>query len=109
MSTFKCSKRELILFYINNRKDISVLQSYLRENYNVSENEITFITKEFQKTLLPQFNKRWTKVARGRDTFLRDNNQWLDTEFSVVLPVSMDEDECDETTTSPPSTSSGPR
>lgn len=106
MTSFNCSRRELVLFYIDNEKNISNLSIFLRENYHISEDNIGFIINDIQKKLLPQFNVRWAQASRKKDQFLRRNSDWLDKEYSVSLPVPMTQDESSPCT---PSTSSDKR
>jgi hypothetical protein len=103
MSTFNCSKRELIVSYIEGGKTIAALSTYLTEK-QVSEDNICFIIDNIKRVIIPNFNKRWKDARRNMDHFLRSNINWLDSEYSVTIPrlenVSSD---------STPSTSSGKR
>ena len=96
MNSFSCSRRELILFYIENDKTVSALSTFLRENHHVSSENIDFIVCDIQKKLLPQFNTRWAQASRNKDNFLKKNSSWLDMEYSV----SITEDESSPCTSS---------
>ena len=104
MSTFKCSKREIILSYIEGGKSLEALSTVLKENYHVFEDNLCFILSDFQRHIIPAFNKRWIEASRKKDAFLMKNSNWLESEYSVTLPNSED-----VTTDSTPSTSSGKR
>lgn len=73
MSTFKCSKRELILSYIEGEKTFEALSIILKENYHVSDDNICFIISDIQRHVIPAFNKRWTEASRKKDRFLMNN------------------------------------
>lgn len=102
-TTFKCSKRELLLAYIEGGKKLEALSTVLKANYNISEDDMCFIISDIQRNLIPRFNKRWAEASRKKDTFLKKNNDWLDLEYLVTLPNS------EVTPDIPPSTSSGKR
>lgn len=103
-TTFKCSKRELLLPYIEGGKKLEALTTVLKENYNVSEDNICFIISDIQRNLISIFNRRWAGASRNKESFLKKNSNWLDSEYLVSLPNS------DEVTPDlSPSTSSGKR
>lgn len=75
------------------------MSTFLRENYELSGENIEEIISDLQKRLLPHFNKRWVQASRKKDIFLRTNSSWLDTEYSVNLTID------DESSLCTPSTS----
>lgn len=68
-TTFKCSKRELLLAYIEGGKKLEALSTVLKANYNISEDDMCFIISDIQRNLIPRFNKRWAEASRKKDTF----------------------------------------
>ena len=86
-NTFKCSKRELLLPYIKERRKLEALSTVLKEKYHVSEDNLCFIISDIQRNLIHPFNKRWTKASRKKDSFLKKNENWLNSEYLVTLPI----------------------
>lgn len=85
MNTFKCSRRDLCLTYIESGKNILNLNQFIRENYQCSDDIVQYIITDLQKNFIPKFNKRWNDAARIKERFLFDNSLWLDGEYSVTL------------------------
>lgn len=80
--------RLLILAYIESDKNLLSVTKFLRKNYQFSEENIQLILKNFQKSVIPKFKKRWQKANRTVKVFLERNEDWLNTEFFVTLPAT---------------------
>jgi len=96
MSNFKIAKRTLCTAFIEHGKHISTAETYIRQNFNLSEPQLKCVIVNIQKYVLPEFKIRWKKAARKVDVFLKNNKNWLDSELLVQFEVSEE-----------PSTSSG--
>ena len=84
MTTFKCSKRKLLLSYIDGGRTVEALSTFLKENYQLSEDNLCFIISD-----IPSSNKRWIQASRKKDAFfLSKNSDWSDSEYCVPLPNS---------------------
>ena len=88
MTTFKCSKRKLLLSYIDGGSTVEALSTILKENYQLSEDNLCFTISDIQRHIIPSFNKRWIQASREKDAFLSKNSDWLDSEYCVPLPNS---------------------
>lgn len=80
--------RLLILAYIESDKNLLSVTKFLRKDYQFSEENIQLILKNFQKSVIPKFKKRWQKANRTVKVFLERNEDWLNTEFFVTLPAT---------------------
>lgn len=88
MSSFKTSRRNICIAFIENGKHISTAEKYIQENFTLSESQLQCVTVKLQKRLLPDFKTRWNKAGRNKDVFLKNNEQWLDGEFFVQFEDS---------------------
>ena len=79
MATFKYSKRKLLLSYIDGGNTFEALSIILKENYQLSEENLCFIISDIQSHIIPSFNKRWMQASRKKDGFfnLRTVIGWI--------------------------------
>lgn len=80
--------RLLIHAYNESDKNLLSVTKFLRKNYQVSEENIQLILKNFQRSVIPKFKKSSQKANRTVKVFLERNEDWLNTEFFVTLPAT---------------------
>ena len=88
MATFKYSKRKLLLSYTDGGRTVEALSIILKENYQLSEDNLCFIISDIRSHIIPSFNKRWIQASRKKDGFLSKNSDCLDSEYCAPLPNS---------------------
>lgn len=84
LSSFNCTKCELLVSYIKGGKTTPALSTSL-EGKQVSIDSIFFIIGYIQRNFNPSFNKRRSEAGRNNNTFLRKNTNWLDFERSLTI------------------------
>ena len=78
MTNFKCSKRKLLLSYIDGGRTVEALSTFLKENYQLFEDNLCFIISDIERHIIPSFNKRWIQASRKKDAFyLRTVIGWI--------------------------------
>lgn len=59
------------------------LLNYIKEQYNVDSNQIKFIEDKLCRYFLPWFKKKWISSFYQKNTFERNNIDWLTSNFTV--------------------------
>lgn len=58
MASFKIIKRNICLVLTEHGKHFSTAERYIKENFDLSENELVCVLNMVWKNLLPEFQKR---------------------------------------------------
>ncbi|KAF5282589.1 hypothetical protein FQA39_LY04996 [Lamprigera yunnana] len=79
-----------MLSYIEGEKTFEALSTVLKEYYRVSEDNICFSISDIRRHIIPAFNTLWKEVSQSNYNLLKQNNNWLASKYSVILPNSFD-------------------
>lgn len=85
MSYLVFSVNELCNYFINNGCNLIGLTNYLSSKFELSGTKLENAVSSISKNFISKFNYRWIKASRTRDRFVKNNKQWLDSEFKVIF------------------------